>query len=371
MQASTWPKSLIKLIVAAFLVSLPAVPASARTLYSAYNGKGIDCTREKPCFLAQTLKLAKSGDIIVMKDGTERGKYRTNAPGVTIQAENEHKAVIDGSGSSTHTFEIRHSNTILRGVSFVGNKKGRMVFVGPPGTAPIANIIVERNKIVGSSAAGIQVGSWGKTGAITNVTIRHNYIEDVGSFQDPGEGIYVGAAPDKKDRKPVKNVKIYGNTVVFFSQNAIDLKELTENVDIHHNHFIRQVKKPHHKKPGNEGTIAVDGSNHLIHSNVMENLDPTFGAFYVTPGRGHVIFGNIINGTKSGDAYKLKEGGKGNKGKPTIIRDNVWCDMNSKVAPKHPGIQQESNLGLEKASMTHEVCDEKAVKILEEMATIQ
>ncbi len=344
-----------------------AAPTIAKTLYVIPGGDGAGCSSKKPCFLPQALKLAKRGDTVVLKDATYRGKYKTGAPGVTIEAENHLKAIIDGAGSDAATLDIRHSDTVVRGIHFDGGKKGRMIFVGSPGTPTISGVIIEHCMITQSTAAGIQIGNWGKAGEIKNVTIRHNYIKDVGTFEHPGEGIYVGSSDEKPHRRPVRNIKIYGNTIEYFTQNAIDLKSNTENVDIHHNHFIRQVLKPHHKKPGNEGVLAVDGKNHLIHSNVMENLDPTFGAFYITPGRGHVAYGNIINGMKSGQPFKLKTAGDGEN---SVIRDNVWCEIVTKKVPTHPKLEVSDNLGLGQASMTYEVCYERSLAILEEMKSL-
>lgn len=296
-------------------------------VYYAATKKTGNCLENKPCTLKQALDKAKSGDHVIVKDGVYIGKFETRADGVTIRAQNMHKAVLNGKQNSKPTLTIKHSHITVSGLTIDGAKKGRLLFVGVPGSPEISNILLENNRLIRSAGAGIQVANWGNNKPISNMVIRHNYISDMGTFRNPGEGIYLGASPEKPNRGLVKNVEIYGNTIDNFAHNGVDMKPNTENVRIHHNILKNQVYKKHHKKKGNEGTFAINGRGHSVYDNILMNNDAgKMGAFFIIPAGGHQVSGNLIDGMKSPLAFKTRSG---EKWLSSEVRNNLFCDVQS------------------------------------------
>lgn len=321
---------------------------AGKQYFASPTGKGSNCSDQKPCSFATALNKVCSGknNEVVLKNGTYRGKYKTKCSGITIRARNRGKAIIDGSRASGPTIAVTHSNVTVRGLHIDGGGKGRTLFISPKNTPPIHNIVIEENKITNALAAGIHVANLGNAGAIKNVVIRYNHIHEVGTFYNPGESIYLGSSPEKTGRNRIENVEIYGNWLVKFAHNGIDLKDNVHNAAIHYNILYDQTFKKHHKKRNNEGTMAINGTGHRVSNNLLKNNDPgNLGAFYVSSSSNNKIWNNAIINLKGPVATSRKGGNP--KGQATEITNNAFCYTSQKVDKyNEPGILFKDNVGI-------------------------
>jgi len=125
----------------------------ANSYYAAPKGSGSSCSSAQPCSLNNAIDKARSGDEVILKDGTyDNQQVRTRRSGnkdnpIVIRAENRHKAIVAKGGYSGHQSErtcpILHSHITLKGIICDG--KGSASIFGIDGTAnnPITGILVE------------------------------------------------------------------------------------------------------------------------------------------------------------------------------------------------------------------------------------
>jgi len=70
---------------------------------------------------------ARSGDTVVVKDGTYKGKVNISNNNIVVKAENRHKAVIDGAGTSGDLFVVSGSGITIDGFEVKNGGNGGLV----------------------------------------------------------------------------------------------------------------------------------------------------------------------------------------------------------------------------------------------------
>ena len=113
------------------LVMIAPVSLSAATYYSAPDGGGGRCSETAPCVLGTAVNKARSGDTIVLKDGTYRTNVITRQDGVSFRAENRHQAIIKKPSGPNRgdrsAFLIKHSNVVVSGLVIDGQNDTNFV----------------------------------------------------------------------------------------------------------------------------------------------------------------------------------------------------------------------------------------------------
>jgi hypothetical protein len=196
--------------VAAFSIVIFGIPAlaSAASYFVAPNGGGSTCSQASPCQLSAGLDKAGSGDELILKDGTYKSTLFTKRAGVTIRAENTHKAIVQPPNEydSTDNAYVRtsHNNTTVRGIVFDAERRVWPVLW----IRGVENVIFENNVLKNSGPAGPLMHGGSGT---RNIIFRHNLLENAQT-----EGMYLGAS--KSDPLQLngsewnENWQIYGNT---------------------------------------------------------------------------------------------------------------------------------------------------------------
>jgi hypothetical protein len=219
------------LFVSAMLF-VPEAQATGTNYYVAPNGSGSSCTRQSPCSLATGLSKAMAGDEVVLLDGVYRGlstkRSGNSGSPIVIRAENRHKAVIEWPHSD-HRYgrnvSIEHDNIVVRDLKVDGKNLSWDNFRIGGSTGNLAeNILIEGNWVVNGGHSAIGMFD------TKNIIFRHNLIEDMGNYDENGEGLYISSA--NSDR-PVVNVEIYGNIIRDITGNFIDYKGQARNVNVH------------------------------------------------------------------------------------------------------------------------------------------
>lgn len=85
---------LLMLYVYAVITVLTPVLVFAKTIYVSPNGRSSRCTSGSPCSLKSGMNKARSGDTVVLKDGTYRDNLITRRDNVKIEAARTGRAKI-------------------------------------------------------------------------------------------------------------------------------------------------------------------------------------------------------------------------------------------------------------------------------------
>ena len=156
---------------------------------------------------------ARSGDTVVVKDGTYKGKVNISGSNITVRAENRHKAIIDGSGAPKGQDLIVISGS---GITFDGFdvKGGGKKDIGKGGIVlwDAGSCKVTNNKSHDHSSAGIYVG--GSVGKANNNLVEgnevyHNVLENEARGTSGGWARGIGI--DHSDNTTVRGNIVYNN----------------------------------------------------------------------------------------------------------------------------------------------------------------
>jgi len=342
------------------------VTAEAVVYYASASGYGTTCSLDSPCSVTSGLSKATSGDKLVLKDGVYNNlAFDTKNHGVTIEAQNKHKATIVN-GYSGHLIGIRHNNIKVRGLRIDG-KGTAGSGVGVIRFYASSNIIIEHNLIEKVGGAPIIVGGSARTAIIKGIIIRHNIIRDSG-MTAPGEAIYIGSASSEYGGS-VTNVQVYGNTASRFTQNGFDFKESSVNVDAHHNILEGQYYRPISEKPGVESTVVMRNKSHRVHDNIIRDISDAGTAVIWTDATYDTqVYRNVIkNVTKTANAVATRGPGPG--GTPSGVYSNTFCGLPTYKVQAEYGLKVYSNIGLP-GGVSQNICDAEINRILLEIKNL-
>jgi len=187
--------------------------------------------------LRATLKTAKAGDVIALRDGSYRGPFRAQADGTQaspIVLCGGHGAVLEGGGTRGSTaLELDGaSHWTLRGFQIRDAQKGVMV-------DHAAGVTVTGLTVSEIGDEGIHVRNNSTGARITDNTVSRTGLRKAAY----GEGIYIGSAksnwcsvsgckPDRSD-----DATVTGNHVSGTTAESVDIKEGTSGGVVSNNTF--------------------------------------------------------------------------------------------------------------------------------------
>jgi hypothetical protein len=257
--------SLIFFIVALLL----AANAEATTRYVSPSGVGSTCSSPSPCPAATGIAATIAGDTLIFKDGNYVGltinptAHGTVNSRIIYQAENRHLAVIQSS-AGTRGLIIDKDYYTIRGFTFDG-RSGLSGFTSLISSAAgagntVDGLIIEDNRIIDSDRAAIQL-----SGPVNGCTVRYNLVDGTGygSSISLGEAFYLSSATATNTWATVSNCTFYGNTTRDTTNNMIDFKRFTSNINFHHNLFETNVLRSARGTPttgADDGLIRSEGS---------------------------------------------------------------------------------------------------------------
>jgi hypothetical protein len=208
-----------------------AAVAAERTIHVAPTGndQAVGSSEAPLLTLKKALAIAETGDTIRLSGGHYAGNVKTRVPRVTIEGYGE--AVIS---TPDHGIEILHNRTTVRSLTFEKCDIGLWLYGA-------SDCLLENLKIRDIGGEGIRI----KNQSCRNI-IRDCRFERMGrtGFDVPagrknGEGIYIGTAPEQRNKNRPPNVpdRCTGNVILdctFKTEaaEAVDIKEDSEENSI-------------------------------------------------------------------------------------------------------------------------------------------
>lgn len=164
-----------------------------------------------PATLAATLADLRSGDILVLEDGTY-APFSLNVANVIVVARNKWKAVVDGNyaaengivfGSSAHD-DVIDGLQVQRLTTKGGSVSGIELYNGGAGSV-IRNTNI--HDIGNDKTSGVSTGQNGIFVEVNNVTVQDNFIHNIGrtNFDNHDHGIYADGARGLNGLKVLRN----------------------------------------------------------------------------------------------------------------------------------------------------------------------
>lgn len=280
--------------------------------------------------MQKAVNAATSGDIIICQDGTysDRVKFNNTKSGITLQAENEHDAVMDGGWNA---YPITVTNRPAEDEQYLG-------FIDINGSD---NITIDGLKIQNWNGRGLNI--YGNPSDITvkNVYVSHTYaqairfdtatdcvVEDSTFYQASQEKRYYNATPTRLAKDwPVSTHAMRSNNVTFRRNTVANC--------------------------GGEG-IGIDRSstNCTVEDNVIYDGGPV--GIYILYSKNTLVQRNLIYYT---DSYTVTNDYKGNRlgismrdeyqfsGSYNVSSNNKFLN-NIIVNPGTAGIQISGNVGM-------------------------
>jgi parallel beta-helix repeat protein len=204
----------LTLLVAAIIVlSLPLQQAEARTLYVDAASAGGNGSAGAPFqAISQAAKVAKPGDIVIVRKGVYPGQVRidkSGRPEAPIVFQGEPGATIDGSGArkATMLVEIIGSNIVFEGFRVQNAVRTGIGLWGTFG------VTVRGNVVAGSNGAGIWAGHSrkGKSGRnlIEGNVVQNNCL--MNQARNRKSGWPAGISIENSDHSIVRNNRVYEN----------------------------------------------------------------------------------------------------------------------------------------------------------------
>ncbi|MGI9303786.1 MAG: hypothetical protein ACR2RB_13950 [Gammaproteobacteria bacterium] len=356
-------------VVVLILVPLVSERAHAEELYVAPDGTGDACTQTNPCRLDAGMDAVRTGGEVILLDGTYIDQVVSpRRPGVTVRAKNRHAAVIRGSSptSLVSLVEISHSNTAIVGLRLDGQKGTRAAGIRFM-NGEYKDIRIEGNRIQFFGNAAMSIGGNQRRSTIENVIVFNNIIEETG-YDRFGEGIYIGANTPVEGRY-VRNVEIYANEFRNFTENAVDCKDNTFDVRIHHNDIANQIPDRGTGSRGNFGTISCAGVNHQIFQNLIYNVQAGLGAFRLGSWANIRVYENIVERTLNTRDVVTHKGDQ-SLPNPTRVESNYFRDLSGNNVVSASGLVVEGNFGLD-LPISDLDFDAKKSKLLAEIAALR
>jgi len=151
---------------------------------------------------------ARSGDTVIVKDGTYKGKVNMGGSGITLKAEHRHKAIIDGAGmqQGQDLFVVSGSGHTIDGFEVRGATNGGIVLWDA------SKCTVINNKCHDCFKNGIYVG--GAVGRCNENVIEANEVFRCvleNEARNWSGGWARGIGVDNSDRSVVRGNTVYNN----------------------------------------------------------------------------------------------------------------------------------------------------------------
>lgn len=322
--------------------------AEAKTIYvSGLLGPEIDvnadCTEAAACSVDGGIKAAQKGDVVQFSPGDCRCPFETQKDGVTFRgAPGLTTRLLDDRDASNGNQIVRiiHDDIVIEGFVIDGEKRPNSGH-GLVRMGSAKRIVIRGNRIVNSGSAHISLGGSMRESRIQVVEISNNTLCDSGFTGEFGEAIYIS---DVRGTSRVKEVRIFGNEICRFSDNAIDLKPGATEVEAFDNWIHDQIERA--GKQGNQGTIVTQDWGHHIHHNIFENLIGGSSVFNLAAHAENRVRENVIIGvTNTTNLVRSRTGGNQDD---TIVTQNQFCNVNTKsLASDLDGINVFNNNGLD------------------------
>ena len=242
---------------------------AAISWFASPNGSGTTCGQGMPCSLNTALNRAIAGDSIILLNGTYAQTIRTVRAGssgkpITIRALNRRQAIIRPNSPGV-CIDVRHSYVKLRGLvvdgqgNWCSNGIRILGLKGPPEVF-LFGVIVEDNRITNVG------GAYMFAGAADGFIIRWNDMEGGAGC----EGVYLGS---NDGSSAAMNGQIYANNIHDAQCEGVDIKQASENNEIHHNIFddigAGTVNGISESGSPNTGVIVFRSVNNRAHSNII------------------------------------------------------------------------------------------------------
>ena len=334
------------------------IVVDARTFHVTEKGTGAACTTQAPCTVYTAIDKAIAGDIIQFAPGNCRCGFNTKRPGVTFRGAPNHKTRLLASSRTlgNEIVGIHHSDTVLEYLDVDGERKPNsghgLVRVGTK-ERELRDIHIHFNRIRNSGNTLISVGGSIKESRIRDFWIVGNLLcddddspllniiapQDAG-FHGFGEAIYLG---DHKGTGLIRDGFIHANELCRFTDNGIDLKPPTRNIDIRYNLFRNQIIR--RKGDQNYGTLVAQGSGHQFRENRIVDVVGGTSVFNLVSGAGIRVQDNVIMRVRDTETLVRRRGD--NDGTPTIVTKNAFCDVNTKRITTDRGLRVNNNQGLD------------------------
>ncbi len=323
---------LLMLYVYVTIVVLTPVVVWAKTIYVSPNGRSKSCSSGSPCSLIDGLRKARSGDTVILKNGTYRDNLVTRSSNVKIKAASKGKATIRTRRSPMAS--IKHSKITISGITFDGQGKVRGIDFSQASRS-ISNVTIENCTVKNTKDAGITVKPRSSSRKVSNVTIRNNKVIGTGK-RGVGEAVYVGNNSLKrrggKYLIDTENIKIYGNTFTQFTDNCVDMKPTSRKVSFYKNTCEKQVKA---RRNRNHGTLVVRGFDNKAYNNKLNNVFGGQAIFNVAAKGGNKVYNNTVKKSVKTDlAIKTRERGFGSK-RSEITNNKISGASSCRFSIKH------------------------------------
>lgn len=352
----------------------------AATRYAVSSGgltTGNCDTTGTACTSARMLAVCVAGDDCLYRDGTYTDVTVTTVNAgtvsnrITIRAENRRQAIIRPA-SNTRALHLRHSYITVSGLKWDGrNISESMLTTGTTiMTADIVGNIIEDNWVINAGRAGMQL-----SGGMQDCIVRFNWINGTG-YGGPadsfGEGFYMGSASDPNGT--VDNCEIYGNLVQDTTNNIIDYKQFTTNINVHHNifegHVLRATHTPSPTTGADDGMVRSGGGSvntstgHQFNNNIVRNAVTDTGIIRFDAVRIDVS-NNVFHDITGANNFAAGSSGTGNNWQTSVISNNTACSTASTTSGSATGTYT-GNL----VNQAQSVCDAEVTRILAEMALL-
>jgi hypothetical protein len=300
-----------------------------------------------------------------------------------IRAEHRHGATVRWPLAATpyerspsrRTARVLHSHLVIRGLVFDGSR-GAWGGVQVDAGRPLVDLLIEDNVITNQGSNGIGLFD------VQGVIIRHNRIEGTG-FRDVGESFYLASSTN--GTKPVLHVEIYGNMVRSTTNQFIDHKSATHDVQTHHNVF-EQLKlrrdqcqcDPNNHDGSYYKTLGADdglyyfhGTTHRFHDNIVRDSESS-RIMRIAPAGSHAVAHNVFTHLSVGEGMESHGSWAGvpGGGSPSEISYNTFCQMTATTWVIGSGLNVHDNPGWGGTGAPQSACDTEVTRILAEMRVL-
>jgi hypothetical protein len=291
------------------------------------------------CTITQLINQCVAGDICLLRNGTYSATTMTTIRDgtagnpITFRAENPHKAIVVCCGTGfSWIFHKKHKFITLQDIVFDGNKATATALirispvVGTLAGTVITDSIVEGNIIRNGGGAAINYQQ------VNGGIFRWNTIDSMG-WQGPGEGLYLSTTTDTDTHLIAHNIQCYSNRIRATTQNAVDYKDFTSNVDCHHN-VLENHEHSSDRPPftyANDGIIRSEGSaavtGNLFRDSIVRNS--------LESGNGSIMRLRIRLDVKDSVFYNITSTSNtestGSTANPHQVTNNIFCGTNSDI----------------------------------------
>lgn len=367
-----------KTLFALCLYLLCTIPGEAAIYYASPTGSGSACSSGSPCSITTLFATLAAGDTGRLKNGTYNLPHTglsyqirltnggTVGSPIIIESENFQQAIItsdESRGNGSSIVQINKSYVTFRGINITGvTSGGSCIKLGS--TTKIAGSIVEKN-LFNHCGGGFVVIQGITSGAI----VRWNNGNGAGFNPTAAMGSAFYVASDSLNS--VNDLQIYANRVNDFTQNLVDYKDQSNNVNAHHNLFENHVNIADHGQTGgaNDGCVtsftSTTATGNVFNDNIVRDSKCNSGVFNLNTNRVDAD-SNVFHDITDGNNYFRGQGLTSNKAQ---YSNNVNCNTPTGyyTSPASADDFQETNSTFGAAQAT---CDTEVTRILGEMQAL-